>query len=81
MPSDLCLPNFADKDFIPATLQSVWVATQEYPASPASLTSQSMCLDLDAISSTDSEVVSSSALRASPVLIINQESCRLQYDI
>ena len=46
--------------------------TQEYPASPTSLTSQSMCLDLDAISSGDSEL-GSSALRASPVLIVDQE--------
>ena len=28
-PIDLRLPNFANKDFIPATLQSMWVATQE----------------------------------------------------
>ena len=73
-PIDLCLPSFANKDFIPASLQSMCVATQEYPASPASptsLASQSMCLDLYAISSGDSEVGGSSALHSSPVLIID----------
>ena len=33
-PIDLQLPKFADKDFIPDMLQSMWVAMQEYPASP-----------------------------------------------
>ena len=72
-PIDLRLPNFGDKDFIPATLQSMWVVTQEYPASLTSLASQSMCLDLDAISIGDSEEGSSSALRASPVVIVDRE--------
>ena len=48
----------------------MWVEIQEYPASPESPASQSVCLDLDAISSGDSEVGASGALRASPVLMI-----------
>ena len=71
-PMTLRLPNFADKDFVPATLQSILVAMQEYLASPTYLTSQSMCLDLDAISSGDSEF-GSSAFRASLVSIVDQE--------
>ena len=53
------------------SIQSILVATQEYPASPQSLTSRSstVCLDLDAISSGDSES-GSSAIRASPVSMI-----------
>ena len=70
-PSDLRLPNFADKDFIPSRLQSMWVTTQEHPASPGSPASQYLCLDLDAISSRDSEVGASSDRRASPVLVIS----------
>ena len=68
-PMTLRLPNFADKDFVPITLQSILVATQEYPAFP---TSQSMCLDLDAISSGE-QCSSCSALHASPVSIV--DSC------
>ena len=44
-PIDLQLPKLAEKDLIPATLQSMWVATQEYPASLPLLASQSVCLD------------------------------------
>ena len=51
----------------------MWVVTQEYPASLTSLASQSMCFDMDAILSGDSEVGGSNALRASPVLIFNQD--------
>ena len=54
--TDLPLPRFADKDFIPVMLESMRVATQEYPASPPSLAFQFMCLDLDAMSSEGSEV-------------------------
>ena len=53
-PIDLRLPDFADKDFIPSKLQSMWVPTHEYPASPVSPAS----LDLDAISSEDSDAKS-----------------------
>ena len=54
LPVTLRRPNFADKDFIPSASQSILVATQEYPASLASRSS-TLCLDLDAISSGDSE--------------------------
>ena len=47
--------------------------TQEYPSSPTSLASQSVSLDLDAISSGDSEASNSGAPRASPVFIVDQE--------
>ena len=67
------LPKFADKDFIPDTLQSMWVAMQEYPASPPSLASQSVCLDLDAMSSGDSEVSNSGDPCVSPVVVTDQE--------
>ena len=70
-PIDLRLPDFADKDFIPSRLQSMWVATQEYPASPVSLASQSLCLDLDAISSEDSDAKPGDALCASPITVIS----------
>ena len=72
-PIDLQLLKFADKDFIPDMLQSMWVATQEYPASLPSLASQSVCLDLDAISSGDSEVSTSGAPGVSLVVITDQE--------
>ena len=62
---DLHLPEFADKDFIPSRFQSMWVTTQEYPASPVSSASQSLCLDLDAISSEDSDAKPGDALNAS----------------
>ena len=45
-PIDLLLLKLADKDFLTATIQSMWVATQEHPGSPHSLASQSVCLDL-----------------------------------
>ena len=51
----------------------MWVATQEYPASLPSLASQSVCLDLDAISSGDSEVSTGGAPAVSPVVISDQE--------
>ena len=70
---NLQLPNFVDKDFIPATLQSMWVATQEYPASPPSLASQSVCFELDAISSRDLGVSNSGSPCVSPVLVVDQE--------
>ena len=70
-PIDLRMPNFADKDFIPFRLQSMRVATQEYPASPVSPASQSLCLDLDAISSEDSDAKPGDALSASPILVIS----------
>ena len=72
-PIDQQLPNFDDKDLILATLQLMWVATQEYPASPPSLASQSVCLDLDAISSGDSEVSNSGAPCFSPVFVVDQQ--------
>ena len=46
---------------------------QEYPASPPSLASQSVCLDLDAISSGDSEVSNSGAPCVSPVVVTDQD--------
>ena len=49
----------------------MWVVTQEFPASPDSPASQSLCLDLDAISSEDSEAKSGDALRASPITVIS----------
>ena len=70
---DLPLPRFADKDFIPAMLQSMWVATQEYQASPPSLASQSLCLDLDAMSSEDSEVGTGGVPVVDTVIISDQE--------
>ena len=73
-PIDLRLPDFADKDFIPSRLQSIWVATQEYPASPVSPASQSLCLGLDAISSEDSDVKLGDALSASPITVISVSS-------
>ena len=73
-PIDLCLPKFADKDLIPSRLQSMWVATQEYPASPVSSASQSLCLDLDAISSEDSDAKSGDALSVSPITVISVDS-------
>ena len=66
-PIDLCLPDLADKDFIPSRLQSMWVTTQEYPDSAISPASQSLCLDLDAISSKDSDAKPGDALCASPI--------------
>ena len=72
-PINLQLPKLADKDFILDMLQSMWVATQEYPASPPSLASESVCLDLDAISSGDSEVSNSGAPCVSPVVVTHQE--------
>ena len=54
-------------------LQSMCVATQEYPASPPSLASRSVCLDLDAISSGSSEVSNSGAPCISPVVATEQE--------
>ena len=72
-PIDLQLPKLADKDFIPATVQSMWVATQEYPASPPSLASQSVCLDLDTISSGDSDLSNSGAPCVNPVVVVDQE--------
>ena len=71
---DLRLPNFADKEFIPSRLQSMWVTTQDYPASPGYPASESLCLDLDAILSGDSEVGASSDLHAHPVLVISMYS-------
>ena len=72
-PIDLPLPKIADKDFIPEMLQSMWVATQEYRASPPSLASQSVCLDLDAMSSGDSEASTGGATAVNPVVILDQE--------
>ena len=74
LPIDLLLPKFADKDYIQARLESMWVATQEYPASPIHLASQSPCLDLDAISSEDSDVKPGDALSASPITVISVDS-------
>ena len=70
-PIDLRLSNFADKDIIPSRLQCMWVATQDYPASPGSLASQSLCLDLDAILSGDTEVGASSDICVNAVLVIS----------
>ena len=72
-PIELPLPKFADKDFIPERLQSMWVATQEYPDALPSLASQSLCLDLDAMSSWDSEACADGAPAVSPVVISDQE--------
>ena len=72
-PIDLPLSRFAEKEFIPEMLQSMWVATQEYPASPPSLASQSLCLNLDAMSSEDSEVGTGCAPAVDPVVISDQE--------
>ena len=53
----------------------MWVATQEYyPASPVSSASQSLCLDLDAISSEDSDAKSGNALNTSPITVISVDS-------
>ena len=73
-PIDLLQPKFADKDFIPSRFQSMWVATQEYPASPVVSASQSPCLDMDAISSEDSDAKSGDALSASPMTVISVDS-------
>ena len=50
------------------------LATQEYPASPVHSASQSPCLDLDAISSEDSDATSGAALSASPITVISVDS-------
>ena len=71
LPVTLRMPNFADKDFIASVSQSILVATQENPASPASRSS-TLYYDLDAISSGDS-VSGDSALRSSPVSMVDQE--------
>ena len=68
MPIDLLLPKFADKDFIPSRLQSMWVATPIFSAC------QSPCLDLDAISEEDSDAKSGNALHASPITVISVDS-------
>ena len=78
--TDLPLPRFADKDFIPEMLQSMWVATQEYPASPPSLASQSLCLDLDAMSSEGAEGGRGGAPAVDTVVISDQERTVISID-
>ena len=51
VPIDLALPRFASPDFQMERLLSQWVAKQESPASPSPLTSPSLCLNLDTLSS------------------------------
>ena len=51
---DLPLPRFAAPDFQTKRLRSWWVATQESPASLSPLTSPSLCLNLDTLSSDES---------------------------
>ena len=48
--------------------------TQEYPASPVSSASQSLCLDLDAISSEDSDANPGDAHSTSPITVISVDS-------
>ena len=52
----------------------MWVVKQENPASPLHSASQSPCLDLDAISSEDSDAKSGDALSASPITVISVDS-------
>ena len=49
VPIDLALPRFAAPDFQTKHLR--WVATQESPSSPSPLTSPSLCLNLNTLSS------------------------------
>ena len=65
------LPKLVDRDFVPPRLQSMWVMTQEYPASPVHSASQSPCLDLDAISLKESDAKSGGALNVSPITVIS----------
>ena len=70
---DLALPRFAAKDFQPGPLQSVLIATQEYAASPPSLASQSPCLNLDTLSSDESEAGTGGVPVVEPIVISDQE--------
>ena len=47
LPVSILLPRFADKNFVPSPVQSLVVATQQYPSSPDSCASTA-CVDLDA---------------------------------
>ena len=52
VPIDLALPRFAAPDFQTKRLRwSRWVDTQESPSSPSPLTSPSLCLNLNTLSS------------------------------
>ena len=51
VPLDLALPRFAAPDFRAGHLQAWWVCEYDSPASPSKLTSLSLCLNLDILSS------------------------------
>ena len=80
-PIHILLPKFANRDFVPPRLQSMWVVTQEYPASPVHSASQSPCLDLDAISSEDSVAKSDGAISVSPITVISVDSSNEDPDL
>ena len=73
LPVTLWMLDFADKNFVLSTSQSIVVAPMENPASPPASRTSSWSLDRDAISSGDSRS-SDSALRASPVSKVDPES-------
>ena len=50
MPMSLQLPRFADKDFVPSSIQSVLVATRICPSSPGSRASTD-CVNMDVFTS------------------------------
>ena len=51
----------------------MWIATQENPASPPSLASQSLCLKLDTLSSDESEAGTGGVPVVEPIVISDQE--------
>ena len=75
---DLALPRFAAWDYQPEVLQSVWVTTRDNLASPTSLSSPSLCLNLDTLSSDASvagtgDVPSVEGVDIDPIVISDQE--------
>ena len=66
-PIDLALPRFTAKDFQLGPLES------EYPASPPSLASQSLCLNVDTLSSDESEAGTGGVPVVEPIVISDQK--------